>query len=180
MVINPIVGVYIPIIRIPIKGGMTIPNIATFDHGTYTQYRLVTKVLLSTAQLATLTETDWFFSPGVFFEKIISLQHPQLPSCRPSSLGFCIVLAWLDFKSSTSKIVRNSGNMSFVMSNGWCLLFFFQKFLLRVGITLHRWNGWSNALDQIILQEVGFFQMKFWFAWGRVDMSCFSHRYFLL
>ena len=22
-------------IRIPIKGGMTIPNIATFDHGTY-------------------------------------------------------------------------------------------------------------------------------------------------
>ena len=29
MVINPIVGVYIPIIRIPIKGGMTIPNIAT-------------------------------------------------------------------------------------------------------------------------------------------------------
>ena len=34
MVINPIAGVYIPIIRIPIKGGMTIPNIATFDHGT--------------------------------------------------------------------------------------------------------------------------------------------------
>ncbi len=33
MVINPIVGVYIPIIRIPIKGKMTIPNIATFDHG---------------------------------------------------------------------------------------------------------------------------------------------------
>ena len=33
--INPIVGVYIPTIRIPIKGGMTIPNIATFDHGTF-------------------------------------------------------------------------------------------------------------------------------------------------
>ena len=30
MVINPIVGVYIPIIRIPIKGGMTIPYIAMF------------------------------------------------------------------------------------------------------------------------------------------------------
>ena len=30
MVINPIVGVYIPIIRIPIKGGMTIPNISLF------------------------------------------------------------------------------------------------------------------------------------------------------
>ena len=28
--------VFIPIIiRIPIKGGMTIPDIATFDHGTY-------------------------------------------------------------------------------------------------------------------------------------------------
>ena len=36
MVINPIVGVYIPIIRIPIQGGMTIPKKnATFDHGTY-------------------------------------------------------------------------------------------------------------------------------------------------
>ena len=34
MVINPIVGVYIPIKRIPLKGEMTIPNIATFDHGT--------------------------------------------------------------------------------------------------------------------------------------------------
>ena len=35
MVINPIVGVYIPVIRIPIKGGRSpIPNIATFDHGT--------------------------------------------------------------------------------------------------------------------------------------------------
>ncbi len=38
MVINPIVGVYIPIIRILIKGGMTIPNIATFDHGTHGIY----------------------------------------------------------------------------------------------------------------------------------------------
>ena len=38
MVINPIVGVSIPIARIPgfpITGVMTIPNIATFDHGTY-------------------------------------------------------------------------------------------------------------------------------------------------
>ena len=35
MVINPIIGFYIPIIRIPIIGGMTIPNIATFDHGTH-------------------------------------------------------------------------------------------------------------------------------------------------
>ena len=35
MVINPIIGFYIPIIRIPINGGMTIPNIATFDHGTF-------------------------------------------------------------------------------------------------------------------------------------------------
>ena len=33
MVINPIVGVYIPIIRIPIKGGMTIPNTRSLDPG---------------------------------------------------------------------------------------------------------------------------------------------------
>ena len=38
MVINPIVGVYIPIIRIPTKGGMTILNIATFDPGSYNIY----------------------------------------------------------------------------------------------------------------------------------------------
>ena len=42
MVINPLVGVYIPIIniiRFPIKGGMTIPNIATFDQGTFIIYQ---------------------------------------------------------------------------------------------------------------------------------------------
>ena len=33
MVINPIVGVYIPIIRIPIIGGMTIPNTTSLDPG---------------------------------------------------------------------------------------------------------------------------------------------------
>ena len=33
--INPIVGVYIPIIRIPIKGGMTIPNMGSLDPGTH-------------------------------------------------------------------------------------------------------------------------------------------------
>ena len=41
MVINPIIGFYIPILRIPIKGGMTIPNIATFDHGTYNINRYI-------------------------------------------------------------------------------------------------------------------------------------------
>ena len=38
MVINPIVGVYIPIITIPtipIKGEMTIPNKGSLDPGTY-------------------------------------------------------------------------------------------------------------------------------------------------
>ena len=35
MVINLIVGVYIPIIRIPIKGGMTIPNTRSLDPSTY-------------------------------------------------------------------------------------------------------------------------------------------------
>ena len=33
--INTIVGVYIPIVRIPIKGGMTIPNIRSLDPGTH-------------------------------------------------------------------------------------------------------------------------------------------------
>ena len=46
MVINLIVGVYVPIIRIPIKGGMTIPNIRSLDPGTYGFiFVLVLKVL---------------------------------------------------------------------------------------------------------------------------------------
>ena len=35
MVINPIVGVCIPIIRIPIEGGMTIPNTTSLDPGSF-------------------------------------------------------------------------------------------------------------------------------------------------
>ena len=38
MVINPIVGVYIPIIRIAIKGGMTIPNTRSLDPGSFEEY----------------------------------------------------------------------------------------------------------------------------------------------
>ena len=38
MVINPIVGVCIPIVRIPIKGGVTIPNMRSLDPGTYVIY----------------------------------------------------------------------------------------------------------------------------------------------
>ena len=37
MIINAIVGVCIPIIRIPIKGGMTIPNIGSLDRGAHVQ-----------------------------------------------------------------------------------------------------------------------------------------------
>ena len=32
---NPIVGVYIPIIRFPIKGAMAIPNTTSLDPGSY-------------------------------------------------------------------------------------------------------------------------------------------------
>ena len=58
MVINPIVGVYIPIIRIPIKGGMTIPNIATFDHATYGYCNLVKLDTSKMVTLALLTLDD--------------------------------------------------------------------------------------------------------------------------
>ena len=40
MVINPTVGVYIPIIRIPIKGWMTIPNTRSLDPSTHA-FRMV-------------------------------------------------------------------------------------------------------------------------------------------
>ena len=51
MVINPIVGVYIPIIRIPIKGGRSpIPKKRdNLDHGTY---ELLTAILDRTIPMA--------------------------------------------------------------------------------------------------------------------------------
>lgn len=111
---------------------------------------------------------------------------------RPSwPLGFCIVLAWLDFKSSTSKIVRNSGNISGYVFQVCFLVWTISP--LRVGITLHRWNcqnlgilflcywyGWPtqrkddfNALDQASFRRFSM-QKKLWFAWRKVNMSCFS------
>ena len=42
MVINPMVGAYMPIIRIPIKGGMTIPNIGSLDSGTNVELEYTT------------------------------------------------------------------------------------------------------------------------------------------
>ncbi len=62
MVINPIVGVCISIIRIPIKGGMTIPNIATFDHGTFddgeAMLLLLANVLMQALFIGTLGKAD--------------------------------------------------------------------------------------------------------------------------
>ena len=49
MVINPIAGVYIPIIAIPIKGEMTIPNIGSLDPGTCVVFQLSIDYQLSVA-----------------------------------------------------------------------------------------------------------------------------------
>ena len=43
MIINLVVGVNIPIVRIPMKGGMTVPNAWSFDPGTY-RMELIFKV----------------------------------------------------------------------------------------------------------------------------------------
>ena len=43
MVTNSLVGVYIPMIRIPIKGGMTIPNIRSLDPDTHVWGVIVVK-----------------------------------------------------------------------------------------------------------------------------------------
>lgn len=73
---------------------------------------------------------------------------------KPSwPLGFCIVLAWLDFKSSTSKIVRNSGNISGYVFQVCFLVWTISP--LRVGITLHRWN----------CQNLGILFLCYWYGW---------------
>ena len=75
MVINPIVGVYIPIIRIPIKGGLTIPNIATFDHDTY---------------------DDWIsLEPFPYFCCLLNLS-------RPEGMDLMVRTAWIARWTSTA------------------------------------------------------------------------------
>ena len=43
---TPLVGVYIPIIRIPMKGGMTTPNIGSLDPGTSVILSCISGILL--------------------------------------------------------------------------------------------------------------------------------------
>ena len=64
MVINPIVGVYISIIRIPIKGGRSpIPNIATFDHGTFDDGEAMLLLLANVLMQALFIGTPWHGKP---------------------------------------------------------------------------------------------------------------------
>ena len=73
MVINPIVGVYIPFIRIPIKGGMTIPNIATFDHGTYlAKWMHLKRIFMFTKKWA--KNQVWYRADGTDGNECCSLQ----------------------------------------------------------------------------------------------------------
>ena len=66
MVINPIVGVYIPILRIPIKGGIiSIPNIATFDHGTYAHMYVERSMCDTKSQLGPKIESHEFCSSEI-------------------------------------------------------------------------------------------------------------------
>lgn len=82
---------------------------------------------------------------------------------RPSwPLGFCIVLAWLDFKYSTSKIVRNSGNISGYVFQVCFLVWTISP--LRVGITLHRWN----------CQNLGILFLCYWYGWPTQRKSWFQ------
>ena len=92
MVINPIVGVYIPIVRIPIKGGMTIPNIATFDHGTYKIHYSSDispgtpgEVTVSMKSMATSREKLQKSLPGV--AKRAGRSRRQVPHCGTSWRG---------------------------------------------------------------------------------------------
>ena len=92
MVINPIVGVYIPIIRIPIKGGMTIPNIATFDHGTF---RVVRYLFVDWENLA---------FADILFMRLQSL-YRRLNSWHVTTLCFHM-FSCLDLQDILAKLVQ--------------------------------------------------------------------------
>ena len=101
MVINPIIGLYIPIIRIPIKGGMTIPNITTFDHGTYRGS--VSKVLQVVGVILLYIYILFFFMVGLDY----IIQKKSLHSKGPRKISY---LQWL----------KNWGNSKmFPKACGW-------------------------------------------------------------
>ena len=73
MVINLLVGVYVPIIRIHgfhIKGGMTIPNIRSFDPGTYQVGRKLVSPPSSFLLWPEVASQCMFVSQMAFFARI--------------------------------------------------------------------------------------------------------------
>ena len=133
MVINPIVGVYIPIIRIHIKGGMTIPNIATFDHGTYSMYFLHPKgkkisCISSVELLPQVSSADrwylrwklsncWEMSPttkslGTRAPEFFAKEHSYVSGFGPSRFEVNLCLKHQRLKQKCLKIQRPSGAFS--------------------------------------------------------------------
>ena len=62
MVINPIVGVYIPIVRIPSKGGMTMTNIGSLDPGTYIYIMMKAICVQNGPQLFEKGKKNWYYN----------------------------------------------------------------------------------------------------------------------
>ena len=95
--INPIVGVYIPIIRIPTKGGIIpIPNIAT----TLTMEQIVSPVAEvtrcgehSTSQLSHSSSCH-FRCAGEAKSAKSAVFKGRLDGCTNSSIGFHTVSVW--------------------------------------------------------------------------------------
>ena len=95
MVINPIVGVYIPIIRIPIKKcGMTIPNIATFDHGTTYSLRLF--------QIQSLLYE--FRGHLKSYESTIFFSHETICPDEYCNQAICRFFGWISWWKESNKL----------------------------------------------------------------------------
>ena len=95
MVINPIVGIYIHIIRIPIKGGMTIPNIATFDHGTFDVRSLVVETKTERPSMEKTERKSWadmhLGGVGVY----------EVPTKKPVSFVDLEIFSWKNWMEKT-------------------------------------------------------------------------------
>ena len=73
--IKPIVGVYIPIIRIPIKVGMTIPNIRSLDCGTHNNFFDMTPQLVSSPSMyiAVVTTCTRLWAPDSVIDGVTTI-----------------------------------------------------------------------------------------------------------
>ena len=132
-----VAGSKLPIIRIPIKGGMTIPNIATFDHGTY---------------VAAANRTWFLFPPtaAIFFFGCLLMELAEAASV---SLGLCCWSLWRRSWSPCRREPWPSRSQLEKVASDWCGKTRFSCWLIWGGYGKSWWCAASAKHDDDYEEE---------------------------